>query len=61
MMRALRQHIGGLEDERRELLGRIRQLEETIEVLYGHVYVKPLEPPYGTRMAGADRADPIVS
>ena len=41
MVRALRQHVGELDNERRQLLARIRELEERIEVLYGELYAKP--------------------
>jgi Family of unknown function (DUF6262) len=43
MVRALRQRIGTLDDERRRLLARIQQLEERIEVLYGELYAKRLD------------------
>ena len=43
IMRALRQRVGTLDDERRRLLARIQQLEERIEVLYGELYAKRVD------------------
>ncbi len=47
-MRALRQRVGTLDDERRRLLARIQQLEERVEVLYGELYAKRGEQPPAT-------------
>lgn len=49
IVRALRQHVGELDDERRQLLARIKELEERIEVLYGELYAKPAIMPSGLR------------
>ena len=40
ILRALRQRVGMLDDERRRLLVRIQQLEERVEVPYGELYAK---------------------
>jgi predicted nucleic acid-binding Zn-ribbon protein len=40
MMRALRQQVELLDDQRKQLLARVKQLEERIEVLYGELYAK---------------------
>lgn len=40
MMRALRQQVELLGDQRKQLLARIKQLEQRIEVLYGELYAK---------------------
>jgi hypothetical protein len=40
IMRALRQQVEMLGDQRKELLARIKQLEERIEILYGELYAK---------------------
>jgi hypothetical protein len=43
IVRALRQRVGTLDDERRRLLARIQQLEERVEVLYGELYAKRVD------------------
>jgi hypothetical protein len=43
IVRALRQRVGTLDDERRRLLARIQQLEERVEVLYAELYAKRSE------------------
>jgi len=40
MVRALRQRVTTLENERQQLLARIDQLQQRIEVLYGELYAK---------------------
>ena len=45
IVRALRQRVGTLDDERRRLLARIQQLEERVEVLYGELYAKRVDSP----------------
>jgi len=46
IVRALRQRVGTLDDERRRLLARIQQLEERVEILYGELYAKRINVPY---------------
>ena len=46
IVRALRQRAATLDNERRQLLARIQQLEERIEVLYGELYAKRLDSPH---------------
>ena len=45
-MRAMRQRVTTLDNERQQLLIRIQQLEERIEVLYGELYAKRVDAPY---------------
>jgi hypothetical protein len=52
--RALRQRVTTLNNERQQLLARIQQLEERIEVLYGELYVKRVNAPHAV-------ADPTSS
>jgi hypothetical protein len=45
MVRALRQRVNTLDSERLQLLARIDQLGERIEVLYGELYAKRVDSP----------------
>jgi hypothetical protein len=45
----MRQRVTTLDNERQQLLARIQQLEERIEVLYGELYAKRLELPHDDR------------
>jgi hypothetical protein len=45
MLRALRQRVAELEQDRRSLLKKIQQLEERAEVLYGELYQDRLDRP----------------
>jgi hypothetical protein len=56
IVRALRQRVGVLEGERRQLLARVQQLEEQIEVLYGELYAKRAAPPFGVGDPGSCRS-----
>jgi hypothetical protein len=49
IVRAMRQRVTTLDNERQQLLARIQQLEERIEVLYGELYAKRLELPHDDR------------
>ena len=51
IVRALRQRVGTLDDERRRLLARIEQLEARVEVLYGELYAKRAAMPSGSPSA----------
>ena len=46
IVRALRQRVTTLENERQQLGARIQQLEERIEVLYGELYARRVDVPY---------------
>jgi hypothetical protein len=46
IVRALRLRVATLDDERRQMVARIQQLEERIEVLYGELYAKRLDSPH---------------
>jgi hypothetical protein len=46
VVRALRQRATTLDDERQQLLARIVQLQQQIEVLYGELYAKRVDGPY---------------
>ena len=46
IVRAMRQRVTTLDNERQQLLIRIQQLEERIEVLYGELYAKRVDAPY---------------
>ena len=46
-MRALRQRVGTLDEERRRLLARIEQLEARVDLLYGELYAKRAAMPSG--------------
>jgi hypothetical protein len=46
MVRAFRERATTLDHERQQLLARIRQLEERIEVLYGELYAKRIDSPH---------------
>jgi hypothetical protein len=56
MVRALRQRVGALEGERQQLLARVQQLEERIELLYGELYAKRAAPPFGVGDPSACRS-----
>ena len=45
IVRALRQRATTLDNERQQLLARVQQLEERIEVLYGELYAKRVDAP----------------
>ena len=45
MLHALRQRVADLEQDRRDLLKKIQQLEERAEVLYGEIYRDRLDRP----------------
>ena len=45
-MRALRQRVTTLDNERHQLLARTDQLQQRIEVLYGELYAKRVDGPY---------------
>jgi hypothetical protein len=49
IVRAIRQRVTTLDNERQQLLARIQQLEERIEVLYAELYAKRLELPHDDR------------
>ena len=55
IVRALRQRVSTLDNERQQLLARIQQLEERIEVLYGELYTKRLELPHDTADAQPEK------
>jgi hypothetical protein len=46
IVRALRQRVTALDTERQQLLTRIDQLQQRIEMLYGELYTKQLQAPY---------------
>jgi Family of unknown function (DUF6262) len=45
IVRALRQRVTTLDNDRRQLLDRIDQLQQRIEVLYGELYAKRVDAP----------------
>jgi hypothetical protein len=54
IVRALRQRVTTLDNERHQLLARIDQLQQRIEVLYGEVYAKRVDGPYAIADPGSD-------
>ena len=46
IVRALRQRVNALDNERQHLLARIVELQQRIEVLYGELYAKRVDSPY---------------
>jgi hypothetical protein len=44
-VRALRQRVNALDNEREHLLARIDELQQRIEVLYGELYAKRVASP----------------
>jgi predicted RNase H-like nuclease (RuvC/YqgF family) len=53
IVRALRQRVTTLDNERHQLLARIDQLQQRIEVLYGELYAKRVDGPYAIADPGS--------
>ena len=49
VVHAMRQRVTALDDQRQQLLARIQQLEERIEVLYGELYANRSKAPFAKR------------
>lgn len=56
IVRALRQRVSTLDNERRLLLARIDELQQRIEVLYGELYAKRVDMPHAIADSTAPRS-----